>query len=153
MGRRRRLRKVTKWTGVSACAVILAAWGVSEIYGIRMPVSDYTYLVSTDGCIRVTSWKMPRLLHDLPIGGPLDVGERTFGFEWPNFDRGPQVILVEIPYWLLILGSGMQTAMLFFFDRRRVLPGHCRECGYDLRSSTFGRCPECGLTAVAAGDA
>ena len=28
--------------------------------------------------------------------------------------------------------------------RRRVSPGHCRKCRYDLTGNTSGVCPECG---------
>ena len=31
-----------------------------------------------------------------------------------------------------------------FLRRRRIKPGHCTTCGYDLTGNTTGRCPECG---------
>ena len=29
-------------------------------------------------------------------------------------------------------------------ERRQILEGHCRECGYNLTGNTSGVCPECG---------
>ena len=31
--------------------------------------------------------------------------------------------------------------------RRDHPPGHCRQCGYNLRGNTSGRCPECGASS------
>ena len=48
-------------------------------------------------------------------------------------------------YWI---SYAMSTLLIFlalvWIEKRdiRNLPGHCRECGYDLRVSS-GRCPEC----------
>lgn len=35
--------------------------------------------------------------------------------------------------------------------RRRIRRGLCRQCGYDLRGGTSGRCPECGTDSQPAG--
>jgi hypothetical protein len=42
---------------------------------------------------------------------------------------------------------GAVAAMLWWrerSERRRLLVGHCRECGYDLGGLTAATCPECG---------
>jgi predicted amidophosphoribosyltransferase len=36
------------------------------------------------------------------------------------------------------------TVILWFADRRRIPPGHCQKCGYDLTGNVSGICPECG---------
>lgn len=54
-----------------------------------------------------------------------------------------------IPYWLLLLPLMLAPTYRFragIRDRaqtRRLQLGLCRQCGYDLRSSST-RCPECG---------
>jgi hypothetical protein len=38
----------------------------------------------------------------------------------------------------------LATAYLWWSDRRRIPPGHCRKCGYNLTGNVSGVCPECG---------
>jgi hypothetical protein len=49
---------------------------------------------------------------------------------------------VFIPYWL-IAALAAPLPLLAIHRRRRPCPGHCPQCGYDLRA-TPDRCPECG---------
>lgn len=45
---------------------------------------------------------------------------------------------------IMFLSAFAATAALLYFSPRFV-PGHCRQCDYDLRASLqSGRCPECG---------
>ncbi len=72
------------------------------------------------------------------------------GFE---FFHGPDYTVLAIPYPLLVLVAAALTFWSFMIHRRRrrqrlrSLNGLCPACGYDLRSITSGRCPECGAEA------
>jgi len=35
-------------------------------------------------------------------------------------------------------------SMLRWWHRRKIVPGHCKVCGYNLTGNVSGRCPECG---------
>ncbi|CAN5395265.1 hypothetical protein BH09PLA1_BH09PLA1_37340 [soil metagenome] len=53
---------------------------------------------------------------------------------------------VRIPYWLILLATGVMPVNWFRSTRtrkRRARLGQCAACGYDLRA-TPERCPECG---------
>ena len=61
--------------------------------------------------------------------------------------RRPFESLMEwrvLPYWFLCAVIAVPTLLLWRLDRRRIPPGHCRKCGYDLTGNVSGRCPECG---------
>lgn len=56
----------------------------------------------------------------------------------------PWSLYCECPFWLICLPAVLLTLAI---GSRRPLafpPTACRGCGYDLRGSTGGRCPECG---------
>ena len=44
--------------------------------------------------------------------------------------------------------SALPTAYAFY-RCRRVAPGHCPNCNYNLIGNTTGICPECGAKAAA----
>ena len=50
---------------------------------------------------------------------------------------------VVIPFWFAFALAA--TAFVLLWRRaRRLPPGHCRGCGYNLTGNVSGRCPECG---------
>ena len=51
---------------------------------------------------------------------------------------------IGLPIWILLLPAAISTAFLFWRDRRRIPPGHCQRCGYNLTGNVSGKCPECG---------
>jgi hypothetical protein len=53
---------------------------------------------------------------------------------------------VWIPFWIPSVIIGVPAAFLWYRDRR-IPPGRCQRCGYNLTGNVSGRCPECG-TAV-----
>jgi hypothetical protein len=59
---------------------------------------------------------------------------------------GRTFLIVYTPFWLpvILFASPTLVACAKHWQRRRVGPGRCRACGYDLRA-TPERCPECGL--------
>lgn len=54
---------------------------------------------------------------------------------------------VRLPLEIPLFVAGLVTAFLWWVDRTRFRPGHCRSCDYDLTGNVSGRCPECG-TAI-----
>jgi hypothetical protein len=71
---------------------------------------------------------------------------RSYGFTRPKgyFDLGiGDKRIVRIPLWMPLIVTLIPTAFLFWRDRR-IPPGQCLKCRYDLTGNTSGVCPECG---------
>jgi len=69
-------------------------------------------------------------------------------FGWDSFSWGRfEMRRATAPLWFLTLAAGLLPGVrLYRWQRRRCRhrPGHCAQCGYDLRA-TPDRCPECGM--------
>jgi hypothetical protein len=91
---------------------------------------------------------------------PMPTGSRlldALGMEYEH-GRMPQrfpgdpvegVDWLVVPYWPICLACALppvSAAVVFLLRLRPRKPGHCINCGYDLRA-TPGRCPECGEEA------
>jgi hypothetical protein len=76
-------------------------------------------------------------------------------FEWRTFTLAPRGGVtwsgrtIAFPCWLAAMIGGIWPAFATVrWLRRRRRPGRCRSCGYDLRGSPSGVCPECGMDSL-----
>ncbi len=77
-------------------------------------------------------------------------------FEFDRFSRTHQAqgwtwhgTSITFPLWLptLLFGTWPAIALTRHLKRRYFTTGICRKCGYDLRGSPSGICPECGRSS------
>lgn len=122
-------------------AIALAvSWGRQWSY-----LADYGLLAVADNCLYLTfqrpdyscSYCTPRDLLTLEyFTARLDTTQ-----VWrPSMARR----VIVMPLWMCLVLPVVPTAVLFWRDRRRIPPGHCRACGYNLTGDVSGVCPECG---------
>jgi hypothetical protein len=89
------------------------------------------------------------LIHERPtrqIPGYKNVA--GFGYRW--YPGSSAELIGGAPLWAvmpIVLFGIIHLAR----QRRQPIPGHCPQCGYDLRA-TPDRCPECGLITQMPGD-
>ncbi|MBN1512041.1 MAG: hypothetical protein JXB13_08500 [Phycisphaerae bacterium] len=147
MRRRSRTRRILKWVGLVACALLIAAWmpvGWAIRYvewhwgGSNFPQDVYSgYWIGGGGAgyIDYLSYK-PSV--GLSLGRPMESG-LDIGWSEDIFD----VRCWYCPAWIPLLLLALPTALLWHRDRRPP-KGHCRNCGYNLTGNVSGVCPECG---------
>lgn len=156
-----RPRRILKWTGAAACAVIFAAWAFSYHTQITYTEADWRWVLSTaDGNVELyvggqrvgaghLGWHTdPSPRQDFSIS-------KLFQFSTPGsfelyFGTGVPTgaKLSRIPFWCVALLTAIPTAWLWRRDRRLIScspdPLLCVRCGYDLTGNTSGVCSECG---------
>jgi hypothetical protein len=174
---RRRVRRRVKRTLLCASALVACSW-VGTTFGLlAYDGFDWAFVLER-GCVFVNcnhvsgspaalAQTRQELSHAGGIryywqGASFGWGERL-GFVAPAMlhERtraavtGNQVTvspsILRVPLWLVTLIVGTPTAWLWWHDRRRVGPGQCRHCGYDLTGNVSGRCPECGAAVRSTG--
>jgi hypothetical protein len=128
------------WIWVGSHDYTTNGWGSKRLVG---PVFSVSY-----GCawahqatvvdlswISMSSWRV----YGLPEPPP----------DWPGYRWRPAASLQPawwfvLPLWIPLMLAAVPTAVLWWTDRRRIPPGHCRKCGYNLTGNVSGVCPECG---------
>jgi hypothetical protein len=158
MSRLRRIRGMLKWAGLVVSMFVATACGLSMGWGIHYirwdkRVFDLPPSVTlapvflaglSNGSIRVyrnAAWSQGRPEWSVSVaeGSPrwLPSSRSYTGAQGVQFE-------IEIPLWMPFSIVAIPTAFLWWRDRRRIPPGHCRKCGYNLTGNVSGVCPECG---------
>lgn len=84
----------------------------------------------------------------------------TVSLRWPSRSVSASLLLphfafslalgagwIGVPYWMLMLPAAALWSIRtrrVYRAKQRIISGCCVACGYDLRGSPSGRCPECG---------
>ena len=136
---------MAKWVGVACLVAIVAAFWLSRYWSFTLGAGNIAVLADSGrlGLFCVTGRPGPaswRFSKNLPPRTTL------WHFDWyePGPPPPPKMWVVVFPLWIPLLIVIVPTAILWHRDPGRVLPGHCRKCGYDLTGNVSGRCPECG---------
>ncbi|MFH1419849.1 MAG: hypothetical protein ABII12_16365 [Planctomycetota bacterium] len=157
MPRRRPIRRILKWAGLALCTGLAALWVAS--WPVKLSWYDKTGTHGfwmNGGGIAVIDGNVPMRFV------PRRWHVRWYWFQgrwrwWPMARTyTPPVPALGAPavqsyYWLplwpVFVIIAIPTAFLCWRDRRRIPPGHCEKCGYDLTGNESGKCPECGTAA------
>ena len=130
----------TKW-------VVVAMWGAASVFFAPRAVC-VTYWQEGDYRIELevpTRMEVP--LPRVPTCHPLPVYHMRVMWH-PEIERDVTrgYTELQVPLWFVVLLAW--SYVLFRWWKRRVRPGHCAGCGYDLTGNVSGVCPECGLSVV-----
>ncbi len=158
---RSRFRRIVKWTGAVLCVVILGGWGLSTRNAIGYArCDDKKMLIRSIGvqggqvhyvrhCYRkafpgfAPPWAPQRWVVE---SSPFELG-----LAFPSDVPADTLRIVRVPLWLPFLIVALPTTFMFCRDRKRIPPGNCRKCGYNLTGAEHERCPECGAACEACG--
>jgi len=145
-----RVRRILKWTGVGLSLVILTAWAVTLNYDFFLTIGQESALGLSFGGFEVTESANHGFV--ATFAGIRERKWRGFGIDLPALKTYPldanfpawDITTLRIPLWLPLLLTAIPTAWLWHRDQRRIRPGCCLRCGYDLTGNTSGVCSECG---------
>jgi hypothetical protein len=154
MARLGRIGRVLKWAGLVVSLLIVAIWAASIPWGLwgewynggRYPIVALVGIQAgrliLEGGSAFAEVEEPTSHFDVRQVSQPTVNWRFHGVvhaDGLRFD-------IELPLWIPFLFVAIPTAYLFWRDRRRIPPGHCQTCGYNLTGNVSGVCPECGQT-------
>ena len=154
MARLRRKGRILKWAGLVLSLVIVLAGAASLrwacVCGVdRESQSDRFGAAIENGCLQLfyipyqpPHWTRGSIFlcdHDSPH---LLAPKLRWKPVYTESFYGTMALV--IPLWIPFLLVAIPTAILWRLDRRRIPPGHCLKCGYNLTGNVSGTCPECG---------
>jgi len=165
MARLGRKGRILKWAGVVASLILGLPWGLSQIWTFQYsrewwePIGDgpdglpvYIRLSLGDGTVHCRHGWGPEGTHWSVSWNQWPLGILLRPSEWvPQFERqkssgrkGAYETNVVLPLFLPFMIVASMTWIVWYRDRHRIRPGHCRNCGYSLTGNLSGVCPECG---------
>ncbi len=141
--------RLAKWGGMVACVMLVALF-VASAWWYVTAWSSGRYYRSFGICAGVIEVRWAKDPSVGPAMGNWGFSRHGVAMIWtPAVTRGPMprspgvYTTIRIPLWILLLITATATVVLWRLDRR-PLPGHCRQCGYNLTGNVSGKCPECG---------
>lgn len=150
MARLGRKGRVLKWAGLFLSLLIGVAWALSW-RGRWSYFTDHGGLDLADHYLYFTLQSPPQYLRH---GTPREFAEfkclcaRLAPQKLASHYAGRPFIargVVVMPLWICFVIAAGPTGCLWWRDRRRrIPPGHCQNCGYNLTGNVSGVCPECG---------
>ena len=149
-------RRVLKWMMTITGIMLLIATLVSARWEVRWVNPASTWSLHLAGGNLTVRWAKPApgsWFTNLTGRPRWEVGENDHPMRlWPVFRRFANPLVgrvssIGVPLGIPLLVCVFTIILLMRLDRRRILPGHCQNCGYDLTGNVSGRCPECG-TAI-----
>ncbi len=159
MRRRSKIRRALKWAGTIGCALLLGTLALSVSREVRWSSNSNGFAVLVHyGAVGFHRWRSTSSLY-VPDGwlvsrtGASGWRARLKEIYWlPTVRRyvgiGSRRSIVTVPIWIPLIATALPTALLWWRNRR-IPPGHCESCGYDLTGNVSGRCPECGTPVKA----
>jgi hypothetical protein len=161
MTRSGRKGRILKWAGLVLSLLVVVTWAVSVFWACSVwycsvdSNSHYHTYRFGSGAGSVFGYyylqTVPR--HGLKLPGLTLTAGRATWIAWrPRWEQssstGSSVTLaywwMMLPLWMPFLIVAVPTGVLWWRDRRRIPPGHCENCGYNLTGNVSGVCPECG---------
>jgi hypothetical protein len=159
MPSRLRLRRIAKWTGTVTCVATLAAGVLTLKLQVGWVSAEKRIGIAAQWGALWLIWRSDGYPFDA-WGGPVpEAGwsihwwdlawSEAFGLASRQITRptlgwaSPEQRYVSLPFWMVFVAIAVPTFWLWRHDRR-LPPGHCRRCGYDLTGNESGVCPECG---------
>jgi hypothetical protein len=173
MVRRSRVRRLLKWGGLTASALVLLAFLISLLATVGwlrvQPTdrgSDFTGVFLGEGRLAFISQSVTREFMADRDAQSWQSGwqARSHGtralrnalryagrrFEYQNGSApGTSYRGLTIPLWFPFILSIVPAIIVLYGDRRYRLR-HCANCGHDLNGIASGVCPECGQRRVEA---
>jgi hypothetical protein len=152
--------RMLKWAGLVVSLLIVVAWVVSLRW-------DVFYLEREPGAWDVRAQRTVYAAYGRGCfayyQGPYRPAKPDAHWGYIGYSSGPiwtpilhhgagSTWWVVVPLWMPFVLIAISTVYLWWRDRRRIRPGHCQECGYNLTGNVSGVCPECGERISGAGE-
>ena len=146
-----RARRLLMWTGVGLSLLVIGLWVAGQGYEAAVVVPgnivlgfDIEGLSASTANVDVRTYAKTTIRRHGRRGKNFD---RRMFFHSANWGYGRNATTVQIftlPFGLALSATTLATVLLWYRDRRRVAPGRCLRCEYDLTGNRSGICSECG---------
>ena len=148
MVRGSRLRRYCKWGGLSVSVLLAVGWAVSLTMTVLASIGRLQVALVGGGVAGVVMVdpSFTEFGTQFALLAPASIRWLPEGHLIPRGGGPASGFTADVPFWCLFPIAVIPTVILWRRDRR-IPPGHCQTCGYDLTGNTTGVCSECGTTA------
>jgi hypothetical protein len=136
------IRYPARWIGLGLCLATLGVYLGTILWSANWYSGSGFLVLLARGTFQVSLWDPAQIIIHYAPG--FDLVPRIGALQWTfATPLAPLVSTVIIPLWLPLAVFTVFTAAVWR-RARRIPPGHCQVCGYNLTGNVSGICPECG---------